>query len=159
MKNRAREQIEKLIARKREENVELEGEVRALQLKVRDNLAFISGLQESLRIMPKDPEPAHSARVLRPGSELAKARDEIAKAGRPLHIKEILSAIGKPVDRNSRASLSGSISAYYRNGEIFTRPEPNVFGLIEMATASGGGETKEDEENEGRGHAHLNGQS
>jgi hypothetical protein len=155
-----REQIEKLIERKREENAETDRQIAELQLHKRENSAFISGLQESLRLLPKDAEAVPTVRVLRPGSEVAKAREAIAKAGGPLHIREILSAIGKSADRKSRASLSGSISAYYRNGEIFTRPQPNVFGLIEMATAPGSGdEAKEDEENEGQGHAHLNGQS
>lgn len=126
VKSRAREQIEKLIEKKQEEN-------RDLEVRIRENLGFISGLQESLRLLPKESEPNAPARVLRPGSEVAKAREAILKAGRALHIDEILAALGKPVERNARSSLASSISAYVRNGEIFTRPQANTFGLLELA--------------------------
>jgi hypothetical protein len=36
------------------------------------------------------------------------------------------------LNKSTRAAVAGSLSAYVRNGEIFTRPAPNTFGLIEF---------------------------
>jgi hypothetical protein len=123
-----REEIMKRIDRKQEE-------IRELELKIREALAFIQGLQETLRLLPKDTQPQQTSpdKILRPGSLVAKSRDAIKRAGRPLHINDLLTVLGLPSDRKARISLSGSLASYVRKGEIFTRSAPNVFGLIEMA--------------------------
>lgn len=90
--------------------------------------AYILALQETMKLLPK----ADAATDLRPNSALALAREAILKAGKPLQINELLQALGKPIDHASRASLSGSLAAYVRNSEIFTRPAPNTFGLVEL---------------------------
>ena len=46
----------------------------------------------------------------------------------------ILRGVGEEETAANRATLSGSLSAYVRKGEVFTRPAPNVFGLVEFAT-------------------------
>ena len=40
--------------------------------------------------------------------------------------------MGKKVTRDTKASLAGSLAAYVRKGEIFTRPAPNTYGLVEL---------------------------
>ena len=52
-----------------------------------------------------------------------------------MHIQDILRGIGKEVTPENRASLGGSLAAYVRRGEIFSRPAPNTFALL-SATAS-----------------------
>jgi hypothetical protein len=47
-------------------------------------------------------------------------------------MSDLLSALGIGITKEARASLGGSLSAYVRRGEIFNRPSPNTFGLIEM---------------------------
>jgi hypothetical protein len=49
-----------------------------------------------------------------------------------MQINEILRAIGRTADKKNRLSLSGSLAHYVRAEEIFTRPAPNTFGLIEL---------------------------
>jgi len=63
---------------------------------------------------------------------LSQARDAIRKAGKPLHITQILVAIGRANTKQTRLALSGSLATYVRRDEIFTRPEPNTFGLLEF---------------------------
>jgi hypothetical protein len=63
---------------------------------------------------------------------VARARDAILKEGSPVHIDVLLERLGKPVTRDTKASLTSSLSAYVRREEIFTRPAPNTFGLIEL---------------------------
>ena len=69
---------------------------------------------------------------LRPGTDMAKCADALEQAGHPLYVDDLLAALGKEPTRNNRASLSGSLAALVRNKRVFTRPEPNTFGLIGM---------------------------
>jgi hypothetical protein len=88
------------------------------------------------KLLPRDQNTTSNPRqALRPGSAVAKARDAIKKAGKPLHVTEILHAIGSEVDKKNRISLSGSLFGYVRRGGVFTRPAPNTFGLQEFQNA------------------------
>jgi len=122
-----REELQKRIEKKHLEIRELEKQLAAAH-------AYIEALQESMKLLPKDIGTTKIApdHALRPGSAVAKAREAILKAGKPLHITEILKAIDRPVDKNNRVSLSGSLSGYVKREEIFTRPAPNTFGLAEL---------------------------
>ena len=116
-----RDQFQKLIDRKQQE-------INDLEIQVEKAKAYIQALQDSMKFLPK--ENGQAQVLLRPGSALARAQETLRKAGKPLHISEILKALNEKPDK--RVSLSGSLSAYVRNGQIFTRPAPNTFGLKEM---------------------------
>ena len=122
-----RDELQKRIERKQLEIRELEKQLAAAH-------AYIEAMQDSLKLLPKDAgiSAAVPEQTLRPGSAVARAREAILKAGKPLHITEILKALDRPVDKNNRVSLSGSLSGYVKRGEIFTRPAPNTFGLAEL---------------------------
>ncbi len=122
-----RRNIERLIQKSEQELFELHD---AIQMK----RAYIQGLRDTLKYLPKD-YADDTTSTLRVGSDLAKAQEAILKAGKPLHITELLKALGKEPTHKSRVSLSGSIGAYVRNKQFFTRPAPNTFGLIEEADA------------------------
>jgi hypothetical protein len=49
-----------------------------------------------------------------------------------MHLTDILLAMGQEASRANSASLGSSLAAYVRRGEIFTRPAPNTFGLVEL---------------------------
>jgi hypothetical protein len=121
-----RDEIQKRIDKKEEE-------IRECELKIRESRAYIQALADTLRLLPRAPiVPPNPDLALRPGTAMAKARDALKKAGKPLHIVDILKAIDRPVDRENRGSIAGSLAAYVRKGEIFTKTAPNTFGLIEM---------------------------
>lgn len=109
-----------------------EHEINDLEAQVRNARIYVQALQDVLKMLPRPVEPAATSGTLRPGSNMAKVRDFILQHGRPVHISELLKGLGLPASRESRASLSGSLAAYVRKGEIFTRPAPNTFGLIEL---------------------------
>ena len=116
---------EKRIERKKEEIANIEkslGEARA----------YLQALQDTVKFLPKDSLLESPEKSLRAGSNMAKARDAILKAGEPLHVLKILAAIGKEPNKANRLSLGGSLSGYVRKGFIFNKPKPGVFGLIEM---------------------------
>lgn len=124
-----REDFQKRIDRKQQEIAELE-------LKIKEARSYVQALLDTIKILPKAPTTANGfAQTLRPGSALAKSRDAIKEAGKPLHVNELLKYLGKPSDKAHKVSLSGSLAGYVRRGEIFTRPAPNTFGLIELELA------------------------
>jgi len=128
-----RAQLERKIENKRLEILEYES-------KLREATAFLHGLQEALKVLPREGGPS-SVQILRPGSDMAKARDFLATLGRPAYIAEILEGIGigRTGDKPKKSSVGSSLASYARKGEIFKRTAPNTFALIgceEESTAS-----------------------
>lgn len=126
-----REDFQKRIDKKQQEIAELE-------LKIKEARSYVQALLDTIKILPKEPAANGNsgAFTLRPGTALARARDAIKQAGRPLHVNEILVALSKSTDKANKVSLSGSLAGYVRRQEIFTRPAPNTFGLIELEHAN-----------------------
>jgi hypothetical protein len=123
-----REDFQKRIDKKQQEIAELE-------LKIKEARSYVQALLDTMKILPKQPSSINGTAPefqLRPGTALAKARDAIKHAGKPLHVNELLKSVGKPIDKANKVSLSGSLAGYVRRGEIFTRPAPNTFGLLEL---------------------------
>jgi hypothetical protein len=122
-----RREFEKRIEKKRQEIADLERAIAEAK-------AYMQALMDALKILPKDAEDGveEPLSALRSGSDLQLAAELIKTKGRPLHIDEILAGISKPVTKESKASLSTSLSAYARKSVIFTRPMPNTFGLITL---------------------------
>ena len=128
-----REDLTKKIERKRQEIADLEGQIREAN-------SYIQALEDTLKLLPREgANEGRAALFLRPHSSVAKARDVLKKANKPLHVNEILSGIGKPQDRANRSGLNSSLSMYVRKREIFTRPAPNTYGLIEFDVTSADG--------------------
>jgi len=134
-----RENFKKLKAKK-------EAEVRELELRIREAQAYIQALDDSMKLLPRD-AAVETDHALRPDSILAKARDAIKTAGRPLPILDLLKAVGKTPDKKNRVSLAGTLSSYVRNGKVFTKTAPNTFGLIDFEAIAQGqnGNEKDDE--------------
>jgi hypothetical protein len=135
-----RHKIEERLQRK-------EAEIQALEEKVKAARVYVQALRDVLRMLEPgagekdESQPAATSGadiVLRSGSAVAQAREIILARGIPVHIGELLVAQGREVTRESRASLTSSLSAYVRRGEIFTRPAPNTFGLIELGHIGSG---------------------
>jgi hypothetical protein len=130
MSNRRR--LEERILKKQQE-------IQELEMMIREAKAYVQALQDVIKIMPREGgeiASRESDSSLRPGSYVSDARDAIRKAGRPLHLVEILKASGRENDRKNKTGMAGSLANYVRKGEIFTRPKPNTFGLIELETTS-----------------------
>jgi hypothetical protein len=115
------------IARRIEKKQE---EISSLEMQIREARSYLQALEDMVKLLPREGVNEEAETVLRPNSTIGKAREAILAAGRPLHIQDILSAVGKPSTREARAALSGSLASYVRRKEIFTRPAPNTFGLV-----------------------------
>lgn len=128
-----REDILRKIEKKQQEISDIERDV---QLQMAAGKAYIQALQDMLRALPRDSEGAKPEHVLRPNSGVARTREAILAAKKPLHINDILRALGRDLDSANKLSIGGSLANYVRKGEIFTRPAPNTFGLIELGHTS-----------------------
>lgn len=123
--------------RKIEERIrKKELELQELEIQVREGRVYIQALQDVLKMLPKEAKDSESVTegpiALREGSLASMARDAIMKIGKPAHVSELLAEMDKDDTRENRTSLSGTLAAYVRKREIFTRPAPNRFGLIEL---------------------------
>lgn len=109
-----------------------EQEIQSLEGKLQAARIYVQALQDVIKVLDKAGDDAPTESVLRAGSLVSQARDVILRIGKPVHINELLEALGKDATREGRASLTSSLAAYVRREEIFTRPAPNTFGLIEL---------------------------
>lgn len=127
----ARSEIEKKIERKNQE-------IAALETQIKEGRSYILGLQDALKVLPRDSTPSSNSdnRSLRTGSDVAKAEQLILREGKPLYIVKIIEGIGKEATKSNVRSLSGAINAYVREGRIFTRPKPNTYGHVSFAPSS-----------------------
>src|ERR1700689_1534545 len=108
-------------------------EIESLEMQLRDARSYLQALQDTMKMLPEEVlDHGSSEGGFRAGTFLSKSQEAIRKAGRPLHIYDLLKAIGKTPEKKNKLSLSGSIAACVRKKEIFTRPAPNTFGLIEF---------------------------
>lgn len=120
-----REKLEDRVKRKQQE-------IHEYELKIAESRAYVDGLQEALRLLPRNAGESAGGdeAVLRTGSRIYKTMELLKREGKPMHVSDILSGLGVEPTKKERVSLSGSLGAYVRRGEIFDRPAPNVFGLI-----------------------------
>lgn len=117
--------MERRIAKKRQEAADLGN-------KLREANAYLLALEDTLALLVEGEEGEDGEPVFRHGSDVAKARDWLRKIGKPKHISEILQGIGRQNDKKARISLGSTISGYVRKEQVFSRPGPNIFGLVEF---------------------------
>lgn len=107
-------------------------EVQSLEDRLRTARIYVQALQDVMKALGGQPDEPRSEKVLRAGSAVSQAHDVILKARKPVHIADLIEALGREDSREARASLNSSLAAYVRRGEIFTRPAPNTYGLVEL---------------------------
>ncbi|MDK9721899.1 MAG: winged helix-turn-helix domain-containing protein [Rhodospirillales bacterium] len=110
-----------------------EHEIQVLEEKLKAARIYVQALQDVLKVIGGEPDKASpSESGLRSGSSVDRARAAILSNLEPMHINDLLEVLGMDQSRESRASLTSSLSAYVRRNEIFTRPAPSTFGLVEL---------------------------
>lgn len=111
-----------------------DSEISGLEEKLKAARVYAAALRDVLKDLDgtEAGEEEPSETKLRTGSAVARARDIILARGEPVHLDDILEAMGREATRDTKASLAGSLAAYVRKDEIFTRPAPNTFGLVEL---------------------------
>jgi hypothetical protein len=106
-------------------------EIASLHDRIRDLEVYVRAVEDTMRLLPRENQENRSG-DLRSGTNIHKAYEALRERGVPMHISDIVKAIGKPDEHDNRVALGGSISAYVRKGQLFTRPAPNTFGLLDF---------------------------
>ncbi|MGE0278945.1 MAG: hypothetical protein AB7R40_26430 [Nitrospiraceae bacterium] len=130
------------IRRKFERKIrEKESEIQELEKRLMEARAYVSAMQDAMRLVPADGDADGGENggevVIKAGSAMEAVRKALTEAGKPMHIMDLLKAIGKEATPENRASVGGSLAAYVRKGVVFSRPAPNTFGLAEWGRPSG----------------------
>ena len=101
-----------------------EAEVVSLEEKLKAAKVYVKALRDVLKMVTKEEPEEQGETKLRKGSLVDQARELILERGEPVHIDDLLKAMGKDVTRDAKASLNSSLAAYVRNEEIFVRTAP-----------------------------------
>ncbi|MDP2321728.1 MAG: hypothetical protein Q8O42_20605 [Acidobacteriota bacterium] len=128
-----KEDLARKIDKKKAEIVDLERQVNTAR-------TYLQALEDTYKLAARDSmtasiytsEAVRATPAFRVGSMTGQAYAAIKHAGRPLHVNQLLPAIGRSVNRQERSAISGTLAAYVRKGDVFTRPAPNTFGLVEF---------------------------
>jgi len=113
-------------------------EIKDLEQEIAMARVYLQAIQDSIKALPREASVVsgvEESSELRAGTLLAKAKDAILKNGKPMHISEILREIGVENTKSSRTSMVGSLGTYVRKGTVFTRPGPNIFGVVGMQSS------------------------
>lgn len=113
--------IRMLIAEKEAEIARLEAEHSAARAYVSLLRNRLKSAEKRLEDLPEESDdPIHAV------------RRAILEAGQPVFIDDLLVILGHPITRDSREELRRLLVPWVRRGEVFTRPRPSMFGLVEL---------------------------
>lgn len=90
--------------------------------------------QEAAKMLVKDgiqPIKRTPKEQFRQGSDVEKAYNALVDAGKALYVDDIVKALGKEINKDTRVSIGSQIQAYARRGHVFVKTAPNTFGLLE----------------------------
>lgn len=140
-----RRKIEAKIKKKNQEIQSLEFDKNDIDTRILTIRAEKNGMEEVLKMLPLEEESGKS-RTIRANSGAGKVQKLLRKHGKPMYIADIVIGIKRVNNLKNRAALASTLNSYFRNMEIFTRPESNTFGLLEWDTQEKTPEPKEDDE-------------
>jgi hypothetical protein len=92
---------------------------------------YLQAQIDTLNLFPKeDGSASNDDASLRTGSDPARVREILSAAGKPMHVMELLTKLGKDQNPANRATLSGTLGRYALKNKVFTKTAPNTFGLL-----------------------------
>jgi hypothetical protein len=118
-----REDIEKRIEREKQKISDLQKQIERCN-------AFILGMQEALKFIPKTGEKITKEYYFRSG-DTKQAYEVLKQSAKPLSINEILSLIGKEPTKQNKASLSSSLHRAVKKSGLIKKVASNMFTITE----------------------------
>lgn len=115
-------------------------EVEKMRTDLRVEERYLEAMMDAYKLLPRTGEETNGASRpsnLRKGSGTAKAYDALKRTGHHMHVKDLLEAMGVKVSRKTTQGLASSLRAYVNKHEIFTKPAPNTYGLVEFGESEG----------------------
>ena len=117
----------------------LEHEISETRTELMKKEIRLSGYREAF----EDMFPAtQKTKEFREGSMVSKAHNFLKVVGKPQKVDEILEGIGLENTKDNIVSLLNTLASYARKEKsVFTKPEPNTFGLKEFESNNGNQKT------------------
>jgi hypothetical protein len=127
-----RDDLLRRITKKKAEIADLR---REMEMKIAGEERYLQAMLDTYKLLPREgaaePFSGGGGVTLRQGSMTGKAYEVLKAAGKPLHVNKLLEGMGKKPNRKNASGLASSVRAYANKGEIFTKPFPNTYGLVE----------------------------
>lgn len=126
--------LEKWLNERRRALATIEETLQKLTAEKNNLRKIVMSLEELIQALPADDTQIDEVpeKELRSGSDMYKLREILRRAGKPLHINELLDRLNSEPTKAKKQSLVGQLGVYVRGNNIFTRPIPNTFGLKEF---------------------------
>ena len=125
-------ELERRISAKAKQLEVLESQFESLKSQIIELRYHLEGLREAHTIIVRELASSGIKTVeFKSGSDAERVYTFLRGHGKPAHIREIANALGKTAAAD-RVAIASKLSWYFRKGKVFTRPEPNVFGLLEF---------------------------
>src|SRR5690242_2399842 len=90
---------------------EKEAEIQELEHRLMEARAYVDAMQDAIRLLPPEPGADGGENVaeisIKAGSAMEATVKALRDAGKPMHIMEILPAIGREATPENRASIGG----------------------------------------------------
>ena len=128
--------VQNQLKRKTKDLQELESKRLEIDIQISAACGAISALEEVMKHFPKEEIDGDPARSLRAGGQVHRIYTILKKHGKPMHITEILEKLGKDTDNKTQQATGSQLNSYVRQGRIFSRDLPNIFGLREWAAST-----------------------
>lgn len=132
-----RTELEKRLEKQRSVLSGIHSQIAELKVKADTAEAVIKELESLHKALPRDASASNGSgppvveMTLRRGSDVWKAREALREFKKPTPLDQLLEKTGKEPTKENRRSLASQLSWYARRNQIFTKPETNVFGLLE----------------------------
>jgi len=103
-------------------------EIQDLEHQIERARVYLQAIQDSIRALPREAPNSNGARAaeadsdLRAGTRLAKAKEALLRKGAPMHINELLAAIGVEITKETRNSSWGPWGATCANDKYSRAP-------------------------------------
>jgi len=124
--------LEKKISQKKKEIKELDEKIRVLNAEKRVKQGEITGLEEALKLMPKESSESSFKKdvaSMRKDSTVTYAYDVLQKAKNAMHVDDILEQMGGGT-KDDKHALASQLNYNSRNDRIFRKTAPNTFELL-----------------------------
>jgi hypothetical protein len=101
----------------------------------------VGGVASPSAVHPKSKADQHGAPLSKqkvgapgivPTSSVGLTVEVLRQAGKPLHIDQIIEALGGRGHKAKKTTLVGNLSRYVKRKQVFFRAAPSVFGLVEF---------------------------
>jgi HB1/ASXL restriction endonuclease-like protein with HTH domain len=120
-------------------------EVEAMRTALRLEERYLEAMYDAYKLLARGEAASNGGGPagFRKGSYTDKAYKVLKQVGHPMHVKDIVEAMGAKANRANKQGVASSIRLYLTKGEIFTKPAPNTYGLVEFEQTDAPSDLKE----------------